>query len=726
MVADVVRDRRTSPVMSKTGSEHHPNEGFSRRQRRPTHRKIMFGSRRQLVAAAGFWVLLVAAAAAISIIPGATAAVSTPVFSDGFESGNLSQWTRSSGMTVQRQVTYTGSWAARATTSGTPGYAYKSLSTPQSELYYGGRFQAIRQGATNVSLVRFRTAAGGLILSLFRRGSDNKLSYYNEVTGVSTVGPVMTAGAWHELKVHVLVNGTSSLVEVWLDGTRVINKTAESLGTTAVGRIYIGEPSTGKTFDYAFDDEVVSAADSTPPSNPTGLTMTGATTGSIALRWNASSDNVGVLGYDLFLNGSKIRTTSGTNYTFSGLACGTTYALGVDAFDAAGNTSSQASVTGSAASCGGVVASDVGGPSTPTALTVTDASPSTVSLSWNASTDSVGVAGYDAFRDNSRVGTTNTTTYTFTGLSCGTTYALGVDAFDGGGNVSGRASITAASSPCGGDVFHLLPTELLFPGITGAPGTTLPERGCNDPSPSPNCAQEGGFTRSDYQGSSILNGVNERERWVADPTGSGKTVAQLEVYGDDSADLNGGTRTTLYENNGTANCNGCEAWFVYGYYIPVGFQYPDQWFALMQNFSPSRPIQTIELRGAGCASAAPRNHICFGDRPTPSNDYATYKDLGPVNEGHWMYIVAHIKFSNTATGSIQVWRSDDKLPDVSQPPIEDREGILTLYSGIDGSASHLFLYRGASTHSEHQIVDVCGFHRAADYATAKVLPNCPA
>jgi hypothetical protein len=96
-----------------------------------------------------------------------TAGATGLVFSDGFESGNLSQWTGSSGMTVQQQVTYAGSWAARATTAGTPGYAYKNLSTPLSELYYDGRFKAISQdSATTASLVRFRTAAVGSVLSI--------------------------------------------------------------------------------------------------------------------------------------------------------------------------------------------------------------------------------------------------------------------------------------------------------------------------------------------------------------------------------------------------------------------------------------------------------------------------------------------------------------------------------------------------------------------------------
>jgi chitodextrinase len=439
--------------MSKTGSEHHSNEGFSRRQRRPTHRKIMLGSRRHWAAAAGFWFLLLAAATGISVIPGAIAADRTPVFSDGFESGNLSQWTASSGMTVQQQVTYAGSWAARATSTGSPAYAYKNLNTPLTELYYDGRFQAISQSAANVSIVRFRTATNGVIFSIFRLG-NGKLSYYNSLTGVTTSGPRVSTGSWHELQVHALINGTSSVVEVWLDGTKVITRTAESLGTTAVGRVYIGDNTTGHTFDYAFDNDVLTAVDSTAPSTPNGLTVTGSTGSSISLRWNASTDNVGVAGSYVFRNNSALGTTTATNYTFTGLSCGTSYTLGVDAFDAAGNTSGQATVIASTGSCNvnGQPPPDGQPPTTPSqsSLNVSGASASAISLGWNASTDNVGVAGYDLFRNDTRVGSTAGNSYSFTGLTCGTSYTLGVDAYDAAGNVSSRASITAATSSCGG------------------------------------------------------------------------------------------------------------------------------------------------------------------------------------------------------------------------------------------------------------------------------------
>jgi chitodextrinase len=408
----------------------------------------MFRSRRHLAAAAGFWCVLLAAAAGISLIPGATAAADQAVFSDTFESGNLSQWTFASGMTDQQQVVYAGRWSARATSSGSPSYAYKNLSTPLSELYYDGRFNAISQGNMNVSIARFRTAANVPIFSIFRNG-NGKLSYYNGTTGRSTTGPRVSTGGWHELEVHARIDGSSSLVEVWLDGTKAITQ-PESFGTSPISRIYIGDNTTGHTFDYAFDNDVVESADSEPPPTPTGLNVTASTGTSISLGWTASTDNVAVVGYDEFVNGTEVGSTAGTGYTFANLACGRSYTLSVDAYDAAGNTSGRASVTASTASCSGVPPPDVTPPSTPTGLTVTAASLSSISFSWSASTDSVGVAGYDVFKNNSALGTTTQTSYSVGSLVCGTTYTLGVDAFDAAGNVSGRTSITAATSSCGG------------------------------------------------------------------------------------------------------------------------------------------------------------------------------------------------------------------------------------------------------------------------------------
>ena len=76
------------------------------------------------------------------------------------------------------------------------------------------------------------------------------------------------------------------------------------------------------------------------------MAWTTTTKTSLGLRWNASTDNVGVTGYRLYRNGTLAGTTTGTTYTVSGLTCGTSYTIGLTAVDAAGNESYRPEATG--------------------------------------------------------------------------------------------------------------------------------------------------------------------------------------------------------------------------------------------------------------------------------------------------------------------------------------------------------------------------------------------
>ena len=79
--------------------------------------------------------------------------------------------------------------------------------------------------------------------------------------------------------------------------------------------------------------------DTTAPSVPTGLAATGAI-GKVTLNWTASTDNVGVSGYGVYRDGTRIATAPGTTYVDNGRPAGT-YAYTVRAEDAAGNASAQ-------------------------------------------------------------------------------------------------------------------------------------------------------------------------------------------------------------------------------------------------------------------------------------------------------------------------------------------------------------------------------------------------
>jgi hypothetical protein len=86
--------------------------------------------------------------------------------------------------------------------------------------------------------------------------TNNRLLYVDGVTGTTTTSTTtMSMNAWHTLELHVVVNGTTSTVEVWLDGTKItaLSKT-DSLGTTPIARAEIGQSLASGTYDVFYDD----------------------------------------------------------------------------------------------------------------------------------------------------------------------------------------------------------------------------------------------------------------------------------------------------------------------------------------------------------------------------------------------------------------------------------------------------------------------------------------
>lgn len=84
-----------------------------------------------------------------------------------------------------------------------------------------------------------------------------------------------------------------------------------------------------------------SSNDNESPTSPANLSAANLTSTSFTLSWTASSDNVGVTGYDVYRNGTKINTSNmiGTSYSVTGCLPNTAYAITVKAKDAAGNQS---------------------------------------------------------------------------------------------------------------------------------------------------------------------------------------------------------------------------------------------------------------------------------------------------------------------------------------------------------------------------------------------------
>jgi fibronectin type 3 domain-containing protein len=184
------------------------------------------------------------------------------------------------------------------------------------------------------------------------------------------------------------------------------------------------------------------ASDVSPPSVPDVVTATPVSAAEVDVTWHASTDNVGVTGYHVYRDGSLVATLGRvTSYADTGLQDATTYSYTVDAVDAAGNVSDR-SVAASTATA------DATAPTVPDTLTAVVNGPRQVQLSWHASTDNVGVAGYDVYRDTSLVAkVTAGTSYLDSPAGDGATYSYRVAAYDAAGNVSALSTAVSATTP---------------------------------------------------------------------------------------------------------------------------------------------------------------------------------------------------------------------------------------------------------------------------------------
>ncbi|MEO7364551.1 MAG: fibronectin type III domain-containing protein [Candidatus Saccharimonadales bacterium] len=206
-------------------------------------------------------------------------------------------------------------------------------------------------------------------------------------------------------------------------------------------------------------------ADTAPPSVPQNVHQTGQTTNSVSLAWDASNDNVGVLSYDIYRNGALVRSQPGTTYTDTGLAVYTSYTYNIAARDAANNGSILST------SLNAATAQDTTAPTVPDNLRKVSSTVSSISLTWDSSTDNVGIAGYRLYRDGAFIGSTGGTTYTDSGLNVSSSYSYTVQAYDAAGNsstqsapyvTSSSADVTPPSAPTNLRATTVLDTSISF------------------------------------------------------------------------------------------------------------------------------------------------------------------------------------------------------------------------------------------------------------------------
>ncbi|WP_086565463.1 chitinase [Streptomyces africanus] len=243
--------------------------------------------------------LTAALALTVTTVGQASAADVNNARNAGFESG-LSDWTCSagSGTTVSSPVR-TGTAALKATPAG-------------------------QDNARCAQTVRVKPGSTYTLSAWVRGGYAYLGASGTGTTDVSTWTP--DSASWKQLSTTFTTGSSTTSVTVYTHG-------------------WYGQAA------YYADDVSVFGPDGgggtdpgpTVPAAPGGLSVSGTTSSSVSLAWNAVS---GATGYTVYRDGTKVTAVSGTSATVTGLAASTSYSFQVTATNAAGESPKSAAVTG--------------------------------------------------------------------------------------------------------------------------------------------------------------------------------------------------------------------------------------------------------------------------------------------------------------------------------------------------------------------------------------------
>jgi glucose/arabinose dehydrogenase len=342
------------------------------------------------------------------------------------------------------------------TANGNANLDYVDFSVAQAFTDYQAENATISQGTVATNHLNY--TGTGFVDYTNVAGSYVELTVSAVATGTAQLTFRYANGTTVNRPMDITVNGNSAALDLafnpttnwdtWADQTISVTLTAGSNKVRATATTANGGPNLDRL-------RVTGQADSTPPTTPGQPSCSNITENSIDLSWGASTDNVGVVGYDIYHDGNLLAQSAGTgtSKTLTNLTPNTEYRLSVFARDAAGNVS----LSSAQAICTTLQSTDTQAPTTPTNLTYSNLMSGSVTLSWGASTDNVGVVAYDV-----RVGTTVVksvngtppgTTTTVTSLACNTSYTLNVVARDLAGNVSAQSNTVTFTTPsCSGGV----------------------------------------------------------------------------------------------------------------------------------------------------------------------------------------------------------------------------------------------------------------------------------
>ena len=242
------------------------------------------------------------------------------------------------------------------------------------------------------------------------------------------------------VKQSVTLSTSNQKAADWANFDEIELNKGDVIRVTASCNSNPSKPSVHVTPIITYVDKAV--VDTEAPDAPTAVRIADVTETTAHVAWEAALDNVATTGYNAYVNGEKVNTelVTATEYDLTGLTPATDYSVEIEAVDAAGNVSEKSE----AATFTTAKAVDTEAPSVPTDVKASDVTKTGATVTWTASTDNEGVAGYNVYVNGAQVNDTlvATTEYVLTGLTEGTEYTVEVEAVDTNNNVSAKAAVT--------------------------------------------------------------------------------------------------------------------------------------------------------------------------------------------------------------------------------------------------------------------------------------------
>jgi hypothetical protein len=295
--------------------------------------------------------------------------------------------------------------------------------------------------------------------------------------------------------------------------------------------------------------------DDIAPAAPTGIASKYVSATSTQLSWTASTDNVGVVAYDVYRNNVRISPAAGVagaSFLDSNVVAGTTYAYAVTARDAVGNVSSSGYV-----------------PAPPT-VAVAEATPTTTTVSWGAVTDgNGGTTQYDVYRTDALTGlsvkvvaATTLKTYTDAVTALGT-YSYTVVARDPAGNTATSAQSSVTMTKVDPTAWYQIvlaassqPLCVDLNGASTAQGTSLIQWGCKTADDTSRSNQEWQFVAQGTTGnysviSHLLPSATPAYVWYASKVKKNDATGVVDMESSDGTKAMQWTLTRLSNGNFT-------------------------------------------------------------------------------------------------------------------------------------------------------------------------------